>query len=334
MMISRTGKLSDEIVVSTDLPKCLICGSLSVSLWAIAEDIEYATTADQFSYYHCAHCGVLSIHPVPLDRLSQIYPPHYYSYAQQPRSVVNWVHDWMKAQLDRRFFTKFLKAINETAIKVLDVGGGSGETLDLIRTIQPAQITLTQIVDISPVAQRRAEGKGHKYFCGRIEEFKTEERFHFALLLNLIEHVEHPLKVLASLAKIMAPGGILLLRTPNFDSLDARLFRHKSWAGYHCPRHWVLFTQTSLTKLVSQTPFRIIKTWYTHGGSFWALSILGILARQHLVTITPSAPAITHPLFPLLGMFFGAFDFLRLTMPMTKTSEMFFLLQRPEGSTA
>ena len=60
-------------------PRCLACGSDNFQEWSHCRDIEYYTTDDVFTFYKCLDCDVLFIDPVPLDRLSEIYPSNYYS---------------------------------------------------------------------------------------------------------------------------------------------------------------------------------------------------------------------------------------------------------------
>ncbi len=68
-------------------------------------------------------------------------------------------------------------------------------------------------------------------------------------MLNLIEHVRRPDEVLAKARSLLTPDGFALIKTPNYDALDARIFRHRSWGGYHAPRHFVLFDRDSFARV-------------------------------------------------------------------------------------
>ena len=300
-------------------PPCLSCGSSDTSEWACARDVEYRTSDELFHYHRCASCQVLFIDPVPLDRLGVIYPRNYYSFQPEVRSFAF----ALKERLDRALFRSILAAIPGDALRVLDVGGGSGAQLDSVRE-SDARVRRTLVVDLDRDAAAQARARGHEYFCGRIEDFASDERFDFVLLLNLIEHVESPGRVLRKLRGMLAPGGALLVKTPNTDALDARLFRHTSWAGYHCPRHWVLFTRESFGALAQASGFTVRSFAYTQGAPFWAASLICWLERRGLASVTRERPAIYHPLFGPLSLLFAAFDFLR--RPFAKTSQMFFVL--------
>lgn len=151
------------------------------------------------------------------------------------RNFVTRVKEW----LDQRSLKSLLESLPGKDLKVLDIGGGSGWLAGLVRKVDP-RVSLTQVVDLDDAARSLAEQSGHRYFCGRIEEFVTDERYDVILMLNLIEHVSDPRSVLLKAKGLLASTGRLYIKTPNFRSLDASLFRHANWGGYHCLRHFVI----------------------------------------------------------------------------------------------
>jgi len=300
---------------------CFLCGNNDFKLWASATDVEYHTTTDYYQFYECQHCKLLQIDPVPLDKLGIIYPSNYYSFASQKKSLVNDI----KESLDKRLFNKILKQLKSDNLKVLDVGGGSGWLLNVIQSISP-RVKYTQVVDIDPDAEALAKQNGHNYFCGRIEDFNTTEKFDFVLLLNLIEHVSDPLAVLNKIQNILTDDGVVLIKTPNYDALDARLFRNKNWGGLHCPRHWVIFSKESFELVAQKAGLKIKSFSYTQGAPFWTVSVLAWMNKKKWVSITAERPAYRHPLFPVFLGLFAAFDLLR--KPFAKTSQMFIILSK------
>ena len=302
-------------------PRCLACNSDNFQEWTRCRDIEYFTTNDVFTFYRCLDCDVLFINPVPQDRLSEIYPSNYYSFAAQKTSFTNSV----KKRLDGNRFRRIFRQIDAPELNVLDVGGGAGWQLNALREID-SRVRFTQVVDIDPDAERLARQNNHEYFCGTIENFTTEKQFHLILLLNLIEHVADPTAVLRKVATLLADGGVALLQTPNYDSLDERLFRKRNWGGYHCPRHWVLFTQDSFLRTVERAGLRVKSFAYTQGAPFWAVSALGLLKDNNLAQVNAEHPAFLHPLFGVLSALFAGFDFIR--SPFSKTSQMFITLEK------
>jgi SAM-dependent methyltransferase len=304
------------------MPSCLNCGAEGGELWARARDIEYRTGDEPYAFFRCSECGVLFIQPVPSDRLGEIYPPNYYSFDHDRAS---WVFR-VKQAMDRRFLARWVRQLPGERLAVLDIGGGTGWLLDVVRGLE-ARVQDTQVVDLDEAAAERARARGHGFFLGRIEDYETSRRFDLILMLNLIEHVENPLAVLQKAAGLLTPGGRILLQTPNYDSWDARLFRSHNWAGLHTPRHWVLYTAPAFERTAARAGLVPVSWWYTQGASFWASSLLGLLAERGLVSITRQRSSLQHPLFGLLTPFLAAFDLARLRLG-ARTSQMFFVLRK------
>ena len=300
---------------------CLSCGSEELEFWSEARDIEYFSTEERFTYQRCLFCDALSISPVPEHKLAQIYPPNYNSFVSREPSLV----ERIKEALDRRLFRRLLRPMTKESLTALDVGGGTGWLLTQARRVEP-RLSYTLIVDIDTGAEAHALAAGHDYFCGRIEDFKSEQSFDLILMLNLIEHVRNPVAVLSAVRNLLAPEGRLLIKTPNYDSIDARLFRHRNWGGYHCPRHWVLFTPESFSRAAEQAGLRLLDLQLTQGAPFWSWSVLHWLADKGLARVDRNRPMPDHPLLPLLLAGFAAFDFAR--RPFSKTSQMFAILDR------
>ncbi len=307
-------------------PRCPVCQSLEADLWARAQDVEYYTTPDWFNYYHCDSCNVLFLHPLPVGQLAEIYPSNYYAYTETNKSLVQRV----KALLDQRRLLRILASLPGSELSALDVGGGTGQMLDRVR-IADQRVRFTQIVDLDRAAEKIARAAGHEYTRCRIETFSANRSFDLILMLNLIEHVEDPVSVLRKAAGMLSPQGRILVKTPNFDSLDARLFRNRSWGGYHCPRHWTLFTAASFERAARSAGLDVDSASYTQGAPFWAISVFEGLRRAGMVRASAAAPAPFHRLIPFLQACFAAFDLAR--SPFSRTSQIFVELSlRPRSA--
>jgi 2-polyprenyl-3-methyl-5-hydroxy-6-metoxy-1,4-benzoquinol methylase len=300
--------------------ECLACGSQSVSHWATARDIEYYAVPDSFDYVACADCRSLSIVDPPVARLAEIYPANYYSFSETGQSPIERVKQW----LDRRQFARLFSTVKGSSLSALDVGGGAGWLLTLAKAVEP-RLAETLVVDLDAAAEARARAAGHDFFLGPVETFESTKKFDVIFMLNLIEHVADPVAVLTKMRSLLAPDGVIFLKTPNYDSLDARLFRNQSWGGLHCPRHWVIFTPESFTRAASAADLTVVKLELTQGAPFWTVSALSWLARHGLVRIDAKRPAVEHPLFGPLSAAFAAFDMIRGRA--MRTSQMFVTLR-------
>ena len=305
--------------VSSASPSCPVCCTTGGETYAVTRDVEYFSLPGDFRFLKCNDCGALYLDPMPRGQLADIYPPNYYSFTHALDSPVYRVKQWLDAHLLR----KLLRSLKGDSLSALDVGGGTGWQLSLLKRID-RRVGTTQVVDIDADAEAGASELGHQYFHGRIQDFRTEQKFDLVLMLNLIEHVDDPVGILRSTRELLTPQGLILVKTPNVDSLDHRLFRHRHWAGYHCPRHWVLFTRESFAVAAGRAGLAFRQFRYTQGAPFWSGSLLNALSTRGWIRVDKEHPMLSHWLATPLFAAFAAFDFLRL--PFSKTSQMFVVL--------
>ncbi|MBI2811084.1 MAG: class I SAM-dependent methyltransferase [Candidatus Melainabacteria bacterium] len=101
-----------------------------------------------------------------------------------------------------------------------------------------------------------------------------------AVATHVIEHVADSKAFAKRAFEVLKPGGILLLETPNIDSLDARIFRQHHWGGYHFPRHWVFYSADSITSMVKELGFDVVEIRYHPAPAFWNWSFHSLTAAN------------------------------------------------------
>jgi SAM-dependent methyltransferase len=302
---------------------CPVCGGDRWSVFARARDVEYYSSDQTFTYLACGRCGSVYLDRPPVDRLHQIYPANYYSYGDQQN--VRGIVERIKQYLDVRTFRGLLSRVQGDNLKVLDVGGGSGWLLNIVR-IASSRVKETHEVDIDDGARARAVAAGHIFHHCKVEEFSCDDSFDLILMLNLIEHVSDPAGVLRAMGRLLSPKGLILIKTPNVRTIDCYIFRNHNWGGFHCPRHFVLFNRQSIMDLGERCGLRTVKVAYTQGAPQWACSILGWLGLKGWLDISAQHPLYKHPLYPVACALAAGFDFVR--MPLMPTAQMFVVFQR------
>ncbi len=81
-------------------------------------------------------------------------------------------------------------------------------------------------------------------------------QFDVIVMHHVIEHMEDPAEELKRVHGLLKPGGILLLGTPDFDSVCARRFG-ENYRLLHDKTHVSLFTRESMTRLLNDSGFTI-----------------------------------------------------------------------------
>jgi SAM-dependent methyltransferase len=137
--------------------------------------------------------------------------------------------------------------------RLLDVGCGSGVFL-----AQAAALGWrAEGIDPDPEAVRSARDAGLNVFQGTLADLDPGEQrgaFDAVTLSHVIEHLHDPADDLRSISVLLRPGGLLWIATPNLESLGLRRFGN-DWVNLDPPRHLVLFTRSSLERLLRDTGF-------------------------------------------------------------------------------
>jgi 2-polyprenyl-3-methyl-5-hydroxy-6-metoxy-1,4-benzoquinol methylase len=302
---------------------CPICKSKNTVFITSVKDVEYFSSKISYNYFNCNKCECIFLNKPPVKKLNQIYPKNYYSFDLKHNNYFHKFLEYVKSKFDKIILIKCLKNVNSQKILSLDVGGGAGAISNILKKID-TRVTETTILDIDSKAQAIAIKNGHKYIKSNIEKININNKFNFVLMLNLIEHVSNPRKVLKITHRLMKKSGVLLIKTPNTLSFNRKLFSKIYWGGYHAPRHWVLFNKKSFSSLALELGFDIKYFSYTQGAPQWSASIIGSIIS--IFAITPKIPMHQRFSFRMLLFFFAIFDY--ITFFLLKTDQMFFLLKK------
>ncbi|MGI0024708.1 MAG: class I SAM-dependent methyltransferase, partial [Nitrososphaera sp.] len=142
-------------------------------------------------------------------------------------------------------------------LRFLDVGCFEGELLDRLRVE-----TSWTVFGLEPntKAVEVAHRKGVEVWQGAAEEaariIPNEYLFDVIFMGQSIEHVNRPIGVIRQLRLLLAPGGIIVLSTPNLDSKQVQLFGPTS-SIWHPPYHRYIFSRRSLAQLAARSGMRM-----------------------------------------------------------------------------
>jgi len=229
-------------------------------------------TREAFDYHECRRCGCLQIAAIPTD-LERFYAPDYYTGSQSRRPVRE---GWSGLRAVRRAISRLRLALGrgtglcpgrrfdgfgwfvrtQTGLDdaILDVGCGSGRLLD--RMARAGFTRLTGIDERLPVASDDGDGCGRRLLRIRLEDHVGAHRL--VMAHHSFEHVRDPRAAFRSFARLVEPGGWLLLRTPRADG-EARKRYAECWVQIDAPRHLHLHTRASIEALAREAGFRLAR---------------------------------------------------------------------------
>ena len=136
--------------------------------------------------------------------------------------------------------------------RLLEVGCGTG---DLLAGARDLGWTVTGVdFDAAAVAVARRRGLSVREGDLAAQGF-ADGSFDAVTMFHLIEHVPDPRALLAECRRVLAPGGRLVVATPNPRSRCHRRFG-VSWMGLDPPRHLHLFPPGTLRREAERAGFR------------------------------------------------------------------------------
>lgn len=146
--------------------------------------------------------------------------------------------------------------------RIIDLGCGNGSYL-----ASAGQGFSLYGIDISPALTQEADrlfrAHGGYAICAPcaqgLQEFEPEF-FDAAVLRSYLEHEPDPNGVLKSLFRALKPGGIAVIKVPNYASLNRHIRREK-WCGFRFPDHVNYFTPDTLRRMAEGHGYRVMIRW-------------------------------------------------------------------------
>jgi 2-polyprenyl-3-methyl-5-hydroxy-6-metoxy-1,4-benzoquinol methylase len=270
-----------------------------------------------FSLVRCAACDLVLTNPRPTpESLGWFYPEDYSPYQTENAHARRW--QWLEHLALRSRFGyppqpagPLANLLSQLAMwkfhsraqrhewipfrapgRLLDVGCGAGAFLE---RMQSFGWTVTGLDYAADVARRVEQRTGIKVHAGTLPHADlAPQSFDAVTMWHVLEHVPHPRQLVEAAAKLLRPGGLLVIEVPNIESRTFAEFR-EHWFGLELPRHFQHFSPKNLSATLPSDLLRIVevqqigmrtwikrsaqravaagrnqyKDWLTRGKAFW-----------------------------------------------------------------
>jgi SAM-dependent methyltransferase len=100
--------------------------------------------------------------------------------------------------------------------------------------------------------------------------------FNVVIIKHIVEHLPDPEKGIREIGRVTEPGGILILATPNLDSL-LKPWKGDKWIGYQDPTHISLKRPSEWLGLIRNAGFHPLKVF---SDGFWDVPYIRFVPRQ------------------------------------------------------
>lgn len=230
---------------------CALCGSSESSKpWK----------NDSMQFVKCSNCGLVFQNPQPdPSELLNRYDDDYFDYEIGNEDAF---FNLMKLGLaDIGFFAEEERIIDDYSASgrhpsFLDIGCATGRLIDAMRSrgwdVKGAEVC-RQSADYGIRERNLNIHRGTVESAGY-----PDNSFDVVHCSHLIEHLTAPGVFMNEVARILKPGGLFIVVTPDISGFQARLFKSE-WRSA-ISDHMYLFSKRTLKAMMEKNGFRIVKT--------------------------------------------------------------------------
>jgi SAM-dependent methyltransferase len=216
---------------------------------------------EPFSYGECGECDSLQLLTVP-GNLGRYYPADYYSLQllPRPRRVVRRLAKRLRAEAAVRGHDRIARLIGlgapvpewswwlrhagvDRRAEICDIGCGNGDQLLGLKDQGFTRLTgADAFIETSTVR----EG----VLIHKATPNEVPGTYDMVMLNHSFEHMPEPGKTLASLRRLVRPGGTLMLRIPIAGCAAWRIYG-TDWVALDAPRHFHIPSARGMTGLAA-----------------------------------------------------------------------------------
>ncbi len=227
---------------------CPVCNSKLINPLLTVKD--HTVSKEDFVIWQCTNCTLRFTQDAPVEMTIGKYykSPDYISHTNSDKGLLNKIYQRVKNYTLQK---KAELVISSTAIaqgKVLDIGCGTCSFLDVIKKKG------WTVTGLEPDEGARTLAKklyNLNVFDSSSISSLSINSFDAITLWHVLEHVHDLHGYLDQLRELLKSNGKLFIAVPNYQSLDADIYRLQ-WAAYDVPRHLYHFTPKAMHMLLEK----------------------------------------------------------------------------------
>lgn len=221
-----------------------------------------------FNIVQCCQCNFVYVNPrIKNDQLASIYQHSYFKnkdygyvgYEQEKRLRVKNFERWLKDA------AKFMP--RNTPCHALDIGCAAGYCLEImgVKGWQSEGLELDEEMCIN------LNLAGQKVHHCAIEDFESKIKYEVITLFDVIEHITALDVAFKKLNNIIASEGIIIIVTPNYNSMQRKLFK-KKWFQFKPIEHIQYFTSQTLEVFAKRNGLKVV--YHKNSGQYADVNFL------------------------------------------------------------
>lgn len=236
---------------------------------------KYINLNGTYAVGRCVNCGFLFRNPTyTLKGLERAYNSGGYAsfltgeYSRKRTQLYGYFYDLLEVDSRTQGFERK---------RVLDIGCGFGLLLNFLQSKGWDPYGVDFASDAITYGQKELGLKNIS--VGNLEYDSFEENyFDMVTLASVIEHLDDPMDMLARIRRVLRPGGVLLITTPNAGSFDHKR-AYQRWGGFW-PNHLVFFDREFIREALPKAGFSSIDVANDHR-EFDSMVRSGAIPAEH-----------------------------------------------------
>ena len=231
---------------------CLLCGSDQIEDLFQARDFRLNDHKETFKFVKCNKCNLIFQYPLPAekDMIAHYNQNVLYKNPKDLSKLRQYLHNYgLKKRSE-------MITHNKKQGLLLDIGCGTGSFLAYMAQHTHLEVTGTEINERNVAFIKN--NYSFPVYLGDLQQLAfPKEHFDVITMWDVIEHLPNPKELLTEIHKILKPNGYLVIRVPNGNSFDFKLFG-KYWAGVDAPRHYLIYTKQTLSVFLENSGFSVV----------------------------------------------------------------------------
>ncbi len=173
-----------------------------------------------------------------------------------------------------RFFATLARRYGTKGGRLLEIGSGLGH---LVGQLEDGFQTYGMDLNHWAVKQSKPVINKTSLETASAQELPfADSSFNVVIIKHIVEHLPDPAKAIREIGRVTAPGGILLLATPNLGSL-LKPWKGERWIGYQDPTHISLKPPEEWLALIRSADFSPLKVF---SDGFWDVPYIPVVPNQ------------------------------------------------------
>jgi 2-polyprenyl-3-methyl-5-hydroxy-6-metoxy-1,4-benzoquinol methylase len=173
-----------------------------------------------------------------------------------------------------RFFAMLARRYGQRGGRLLEIGSGLGH---LVAQLEGSFQTFG--MDLNHWAVKASQPVVNKTVLQTASAQDlpfADGSFDVVIIKHIVEHLPDPAQAISEIGRVMTPGGVLILATPNLGSLLKPL-KGEKWIGYQDPTHIALKPPEEWLSLISSAGFKFRRVF---ADGFWDVPYIPLVPKQ------------------------------------------------------